>query len=95
MLVVLMILAALPLACSSSVGGTCYTACDKQEACGDIDSVKADQCRAKCDANAELADAELDKCINKDDMISATNECLNRACSDYAKCLITIPLCKQ
>lgn len=95
MMVGLLIVGALPLACSSGASGSCHSQCDKQETCGDIDSVKADQCRAKCDANADVAEATLDACINKSDILSATSECLARACSDYAKCLTTIPTCKH
>ncbi|MFT3765454.1 MAG: hypothetical protein QM820_08070 [Minicystis sp.] len=95
MMVGLLIVGALPLACSSGASGSCNSQCDKQETCGDIDSVKADQCRAKCDANADVAEATLDACINKSDILSATSECLARACSDYAQCLTTIPACKH
>jgi hypothetical protein len=80
--------------CGGSAGSTCHSLCDKEYACGDIDSVKADQCRNKCDADADVTNALLDKCINKGDILSATSECLGRACSDYAKCLGTIPICK-
>jgi hypothetical protein len=82
-------------ACGGGAGGECASICDKAQQCGDIDSVKGDQCRAKCDANADTLQQNLDKCINAGDIVSATNECLSRACSDYAKCLLTLPACKM
>jgi hypothetical protein len=79
---------------AGGIVGACHDFCDKQYSCGDIDSVKADQCANKCDAEADVNEAIFEGCINQDDMLSATSECLGRACSDYAKCLNTIPTCK-
>jgi hypothetical protein len=97
-------LASAPLvvpACSSALGGgggtatsACTASCDKEETCGDIDSVAASQCTNKCLANADVANAELNACINKSDILAAINQCLGRACSDYMSCLTTVPLCK-
>ena len=88
-------LAALAPACSGlgSATAACTQKCDKQEECGDIDSVKAQQCRNQCDARADLADADLELCINKSDILSAYAECFGRACADYAACLNTLPGC--
>jgi hypothetical protein len=77
-----------------SATSACTERCDKAETCGDIDSVNAQQCRNKCDANAEVADAYLELCLNKSDILSAESECLGRACTDYAACLSTVPACK-
>jgi hypothetical protein len=89
-------LGALAPACGGlkSATSACTERCDKAETCGDIDSVKAQQCRNKCDADAEVADAYLDLCLNKSDILSAESECLGRACTDYAACLSTVPACK-
>jgi hypothetical protein len=89
-------LAAAAPACGGlkSATGACTERCDKAETCGDIDSVNAQQCRNKCDANAEVADAYLELCLNKSDILAAESECLGRACTDYAACLSTVPGCK-
>ena len=88
------VLAALPLACGGGAAGECSSVCDKGQTCGDIDSVKGDQCRARCNAQADTLQNALDKCTNASDILSATDDCLSRACSDYGKCLLTLPACK-
>ena len=78
---------------SSTYEALCSDTCSKAETCGDVDSVKADQCRAKCSANADVTNAALDACTNKADIVTATDQCLSRECSDYAKCLLSLPSC--
>jgi hypothetical protein len=85
-------------ACSSGSGGTtaasaCADGCNKQEACGDIDSVTAAQCTTKCSADAQVLDAAASMCLNESDILAATEQCLSRACTDYASCLTTLPAC--
>jgi hypothetical protein len=80
--------------CGGNADSACKSVCDKQYSCGDIDSVKADQCRNKCDGDADQTQAELDKCSNESDILSAIDQCVGRDCSDYAKCLTTLPSCE-
>jgi hypothetical protein len=89
------VLAVLPVACGGSAASACSSICDKGQSCGDINSVQGDQCRAKCDSEADTLQNALDKCTNESDIVSANDDCLSRACSDYGKCLLTLPSCKQ
>jgi len=85
-------------ACGSSSSGTtaasaCADVCNKQEACGDIDSVVAAQCTTKCSADAQVLNAAASACLNESDILTATAQCLSRPCPDYASCLTTLPAC--
>jgi len=80
--------------CTTGADATCNDLCDKAESCGDVDSVKAEQCRKWCDGHADTEEAVLDACINSADILSATYQCLDRSCSDYSSCLTTVPACK-
>jgi roadblock/LC7 domain-containing protein len=78
---------------STTASGACSDVCNKQEACGDIDSVAATQCNTKCSADAQQINAVASTCLNESDILYATEQCLARACPDYAACLTTLPAC--
>jgi len=80
--------------CTTGADANCNDICEKAESCGDIDSVKAEQCRKWCDGHADTEQAALDACINSADILTATYQCLDRSCSDYTSCLTTVPRCK-
>lgn len=92
-LIVLAVGGALSPSCKGAAEATCASVCNKAETCGDTNSVDANQCRTSCAANADVAQATLNTCMNKSDIVSATSQCLDRACSDYQACLITLPSC--
>jgi hypothetical protein len=78
---------------ATTAAGACADVCNKQEACGDIDSVAANQCTTKCSADAQQINALATNCLNEGDILAATEQCLSRACTDYAACLTTLPAC--